>query len=69
MIGTPEDKGEFQHRGCHPEIVIVEREPGRGAAEVAEAASEAGNTVIMDHILWNISEHVCLIAAGKIIPI
>ena len=44
MIGTPEDIGEFQHRGCHPEIVIAEREPGRGAAEAAEAASEAGNS-------------------------
>ena len=67
MIGTQEDQGEFQQQGCPPEIAIVETEElGRGVAEEAEAASKAGN---MEHILWNISEDVCLIAAGKIIPI
>ena len=44
MIGIQEDQQEFLQGGCHPEIEIAEREPGRGAAEEAEAASEAGNS-------------------------
>ena len=42
MIGTREDnKGEFQQRGCLPEI--EEREPENGAAAGVEEASEGHN--------------------------
>ena len=61
MIETPEDKEEFQLRGCRPGTETEETDPGTGREAAAEGGIASERKLQINPISWNTLEDVYLI--------